>query len=121
MNIGAAIDKLYELRNEKANYTTKIREIEEEYKEVEYNLLAFLNEQELSTAKSKLASATVSTSLVPSVTDWDAFYKYILETEALFLLERRPSVTAYRDLLQAGETIPGTEPFTKTTLSLRKL
>ena len=121
MNIGQSIDRLYALREQKRDFNVTLKEIDTEYAEIEHDLLKQLGEQGVSTSKSKLASATVSESIVPAVEDWDQFYKYILETDSLFMLEKRPSVTAYRDLLQAGEVIPGVSPFNKITLSLRKL
>lgn len=121
MNIGQSIDALYTLREQKRELNQQIKEIDENYSQIESKLIAMLQEQEMDTGKSKLASATISTSIVPNVDDWEAFYAFIVETNQPFLLERRPSVTAYRDLLQAGEEIPGVEPFTKVSLSLRKI
>jgi molecular chaperone GrpE (heat shock protein) len=121
MNIGQSIDKLYSLREEKRELKQQIKEIDETYSQIESNLISMLQEQEMDTGKSKLASATISTSIVPAVDDWEAFYGFIVESNQPFLLERRPSVTAYRDLLQAGEEVPGVSPFTKVSLSLRKI
>ena len=121
MNIGQSIDALYNLREQKRELNAQIKSIDEEYAQIESALIQMLQEQEMATGKSKLASATISTSIVPNVDDWEAFYEFIVASNQPFLLERRPSVTAYRDLLQAGEEVPGVSPFTKTSLSLRKL
>lgn len=121
MNIGQSIDALYNLREEKRELNRQIKDIDEKYSHIEANLIQMLQDQEMDTGKSKLASATISTSIVPNVDDWEAFYEFIVETNQPFLLERRPSVTAYRDLLQAGEEVPGVTPFQKISLALRKL
>ena len=121
MNLGESIDRLYELREQKRDLNAAIADIDAQFEEIEANVLAKLQEIGVDSSKSKLASATISETVVPNVEDWDAFERYIIDTNQLFLLQRRTSIAAYRDLLQAGETIPGVSPFTKTSLSLRKL
>lgn len=121
MNLGESIDRLYELREQKRDLNAAIADIDAQFEEIEANVLAKLQEIGVDSSKSKLASATISETVVPNVEDWDAFGRYIIDTNQLFLLQRRTSIAAYRDLLQAGETIPGVSPFTKTSLSLRKL
>jgi hypothetical protein len=121
MKLGEMIDRMYEIKLEKAELNKLVQALTDESDKIQAEVLARLQEEEMDSAKSKRASATVSKSIVPSVTDWDAFGNYIISTGDLFLLEKRPSVTAYRDLLQAGESIPGVEPFTKVTLALRKI
>ncbi len=106
MNIGQSIDALFNLREQKRELNQQIKEIDETYSQIESKLIATLQEQEMATGKSKLASATISTSIVPNVGDWEAFYKFIVDSNQPFLLEQRTSVTAYRDLLQAGEEVP---------------
>lgn len=120
LNIGEAIDVLYDLKQQKAELSKQIATIDEQYDIIEQDVLAQLQAQGMVTAKAHTASATVSSSIVPNITDWEEFAQYIIDSRQVFLLERRPSVTVYRDLLNAGETIPGTEPFTKTKLALRK-
>lgn len=121
MNLGESIDRLYELREQKRDLNTAIKDIDAQFAEIESNVLAMLEEIGVDSSKSKLASATISESLVPDVEDWDAFENYIIDTRQLYLLQRRCAVVAFRDLLQAGEEIPGVRPFSKKSLSLRKL
>lgn len=49
----------------------------------------------------------------PHVTDWEAFYKFILKTKDFSLLERRPGKMACRErwLLDGDEAIPGVGKF----------
>ena len=56
----------------------------------------------------------------PQVEDWDAFYAFIKRNDYLHLLQRRPAVEAYRELLTAGQVVPGVVPFTKRTLYFRE-
>jgi hypothetical protein len=119
--LGGLIDRLYELKQDKAELNRQIKHLDTTQTELEAQVLIKLQELGINSGKSLIASATISTSIIPIVQDWEAFYNYIKETDSLFLLERRPALTAYRDLAAAGEKIPGVESFTKTTISLRKL
>ena len=71
------------------------------------------------TAKGVKASVSISENVIPVVKDWDSFYGYILETKQPYLLERRPSVSSFRELLESGVEVPGLQPFTKRTLNIR--
>ena len=59
---------------------------------------------------------------MPVVEDWDAFYRYIKENDAFYLLQRRPSATAFREAFQLeGDTgIPGVTAATVIKLQDRK-
>lgn len=59
-------------------------------------------------------------SIVPQVTDWDAFYAYIKRSNYFHLLERRPASAGCRELFETKGKIPGVVPFTKVSLSFRK-
>lgn len=66
------------------------------------------------------ATATVTESEQPNVTDWDDFYKYIIENDMMHLLQKRAAANACRELWEMGDEIAGVEPYTKRALSLRK-
>jgi sarcosine oxidase delta subunit len=57
----------------------------------------------------------------PSVTDWDAFYKFIHENKYFHLLERRPHTAGCRELFQMRGAIPGVVPFVKRVVRVTKL
>lgn len=121
MKIGTIIDRLYELRAEKADLNDKIKLIESEISDLKPLLMARLDDEETIKACGKLASVTITSQVVPNVTDWDLVHRYIVENDACYLLEKRLSAAPYRELLLTGEPIPGTEPFEKRDISLRKL
>ena len=43
----------------------------------------------------------------PVCNDWPAFYSYIKEHDAWEMLHKRVTITAVKELLDVGETIPG--------------
>ena len=119
MNLGAAIDKLHGLREEKRNLEAEISKIRKVMEEEEINIFALLEEQDLPGAKGHTATVSITESVVPVLDNDEVFFDHIMKTGDLHLLERRPSVRAYRELRESGEEVPGLRPFTKRTLSLR--
>ncbi len=121
MKLGTIIDRLFELRTEKSELNDKVKVIEEEITTLKALLMTRLDDEETIKACGKTASVTITSQTVPNVTDWDLVHNYIVEHDACYLLEKRLSAAPYRELLAAGEPIPGTEPFEKRDISLRKL
>lgn len=121
MKMGALIDKLYDLRAQKAELEKQKRAISDVMEELQIALMSRLDAEETIKACGTRAGVTISTNTVPNVDDWEAVYQYILENEAVYLLEKRMGATAWRELYAMGELIPGTSPFEQRTLLLRKL
>ena len=121
MKMGALIDRLYDLRSEKSELNAKISVLDEEIVVLKGLLMDRLDDEETIKACGKNASVTITSQTVPNVTDWDAVHQYIVDNNACYLLEKRLSAAPYREMLAAGEPIPGTEPFEKREISLRKL
>ena len=67
-----------------------------------------------------VATAAITRTTVAQVTDWDEVYKYVKKTGEFDLLQKRMSDVAYRERLDAGKPVPGTEPFIVVNLSLTK-
>lgn len=66
------------------------------------------------------ANVTVTESDQPNVKDWDKFYEYIIENNAMHLLQKRATATACRELWEMKEEIAGVEKFVQRKISLRK-
>ena len=121
LTVRELIEQLVEIRDEKTHLTEKDKILGEQYRALETVLMAKLDEQGMKRATiDGVATATLTEQVVPNVTDWDAVYGYILENEAMHLLQKRPATAAFRELHESGEAIPGIEPYTKRTISLRK-
>jgi len=45
----------------------------------------------------------------------------VLKNDALYLLEKRVAVKAWRELIDSGKTVPGLVPFVKRRLHLTTL
>ncbi|MFV1943437.1 hypothetical protein VPH49_21735 [Pseudomonas luteola] len=64
---------------------------------------------------------SVSRQIVGNVKDWESVFAYIKENDAFYLVQRRLSNASYKELLDAGTTVPGVEQFEKVALNMRKL
>ncbi len=124
MNLGSRIDALYEAR---AARLTRQKEMDAELaklKKTEADLkLAIIAELEkagLDKGTGSQATASISITMQPRVTDWEAVYKYIKKNDAFDLLERRPAKLAFRARYEAGDFVPGMEAFEDKDLSLTK-
>ena len=119
--IGAKIDKLHALREQKRALEEQIKQLSEQMNELENQLIAQMDEEGVTKATGNAATVSISTSVKPSVEDWDAFYAYIHRHKYYHLLERRPSVTGCRELLETKGKIPGVIPFTQRKLNIRSI
>jgi hypothetical protein len=57
--------------------------------------------------------------VVPTVEDWDALHKYIVDTNQFELLQKRMSATAYRELITMTQAVPGVRPTELTKVNFR--
>jgi hypothetical protein len=65
------------------------------------------------------ATFSLSEQVVPKIDDWDKIYPYIAENGYWHLLYRKLTATAYREIIEAGQEVPGVEPEVVTRLSMR--
>jgi Ser-tRNA(Ala) deacylase AlaX len=91
------------------------------FKEKEGRILDRMKEEGALRVTGSRATISVSVNTVPSVKDWDKFYRYVKQHSAFHLLERRPASKAWREEVEnrRGRPVPGTEGFEKSTLNLR--
>lgn len=114
------VQKLRELVTRLAELNEEVKEIKAAKYELEQILIQDMDEAGLSLIRTKYGTLSTRSTVVASVKDWDAFEDYIYKNHALYLLQRRTSDPAYRELLATDGDIPGVEPFTKVSVSLTK-
>lgn len=120
LSTGELVKTMVEIREEKRKIKAREKELNEQWRSLELELLIRLDEQEQEAASTKFGTASINETVLPQVVDWDAFNAHILEEQALYLLQRRPAAAAYRELLESGEVVPGVEPYTQRSIGLRK-
>ena len=117
--LGTLIDQMFNVREKKRVHEAEISKIEKEMALLEAALIERMDAETVDSSRGKLATASITTSVVPNVEDWDKFYAYLHKNKYYHLLERRPSVTGCRELFEKKGAIPGVVPFTKRKLNLR--
>jgi hypothetical protein len=120
LTTGQIVAKMVEIREERRIIAKRDGELIAEGKSFELELLIRLDEQGVDKVSAPAGTATISETILPQVVDWDAFYKYMVDNDALYLLQKRPAAAAFREMHESGQPIPGVEPFTQRTIGLRK-
>lgn len=121
MNLGELIDRRADLKVSKAEAQRVVDAIDDEVKEVERMILETMRASDVKMAAGSKAKAVIKEDLQPSVKDWDALHGYIKDNNAFYLLQKRVAATAFRDSLNAGDSIPGVEAVPVTSLSITSI
>lgn len=113
------ISERHKLETKRKKASAALKEIEEQIRILDAELIEDLqlSEEEYVKIKSGIG-VKLTSSVVPSVEDWDKFYAWIKKNDAFYMLERRASVTGYRDVLTSGKSVPGVASFTRIKLNL---
>ncbi len=119
--LGACADRLFAIKEAKGELERKISVLDDERKAIEERLIAELPKSDAGGVLGKLCKAVITRKDVPTVKDWDPFYAYVLRTKDFSLLQRRVGELAIKERWDAGETVPGVEPFTVVKVSVTKL
>ncbi len=121
MTLGQATDKMWALREEKRKLGVEEKRIDGELKELETTIFGLLDAQDTRKAEGKKASVSIGEVVVGNVEDWDALWPYIAKNKYFHLVQKRVSDPGLRELWEKGKVVPGVQPFTKRTLSVRSL
>lgn len=118
--LGDLIDQMTHLKLQRkhhedlaADFATKISKIEEQ-------IIHALADAKLESADHGGTRVTPKEHVYAHVEDWERFYQFLHDEQYYHLLERRVSVTGYRELLDLGREVPGVVPFKKLKLSVTK-
>ncbi len=118
--IGECVDLFYELRSKRIELERQAAKLKEEQDDLENYIFDTFDKSGLEGCKGKLATAAITRSQVPRLTDGVAFAQHIRDTMDLDLLSLRPKYEACRERWENGETIPGVEAYQKIGLSVTK-
>ena len=120
MATSAIIQKMADIREERRRIADRDKELVAEWRALEMELITRYEEQGVQKATTDAGTASITEMVVPQVVDWDAVYEHIKETGDFYLLQKRPAAAAFRELHEGGIEVPGIQPYTKKTISLRK-
>jgi len=114
------VKRMVEVRDERRKISSHDKELIDEWRSLEMEMITRCDEQGMEKVSTPSGTASIVETILPQVTDWDAFYKYMQDEDALYLLQRRPAAAAFRELNDAGKAIPGVDPYTQRAIGLRK-
>lgn len=86
----------------------------------EARLIAAMDAAGTETVKNQYGLFNRKETVLPIAKDWEAIHDYVRENDAFHLLYRRLLETSYREMIDAGEKIPGVEAYTRISVSVRK-
>lgn len=118
--LGSMIDILSNLKKRKAYHQKEVDDIAVDIEKVENDIIHLMVEMKLDKAAYNGVTIAPKEHTYAHVEDWAQLYKFIEDEHYLHLLEKRVSVTGYRELLELGRQVPGVVPFVKTKLSVTK-
>ena len=116
--IGDIIDDMFANRELRKALESQVKDLKDEYENLEAQLMESMQTIGVSAVKGEKATARISELTVPNIEDWDQVVDYILSTNSTHLLQRKINSVGYRELLAAGENVPGTAPYIKRSISL---
>jgi len=112
------VQELKGIADELAALNAQVTEVKRRKNELEAKIIEEMSEVGTTLMRTDFGTLSVNKNEVPSVQDWAAFEEYIYEHKALYLLQRRPSATSYREEVKTQGDLPGVETYTKVTVSL---
>lgn len=120
LNFDEVLTRLEEIRDERRELAAQDKELKNEFDRLKLVMINKCNEQGVTRASNDRVTAVVTKTLVPQVHDRGIVEQWIYDNEAIYLMKFELKAAAYRELLQAGIEVPGTSPFEKIDLNLRK-
>lgn len=117
-SLGEEIDALWEQRERIRQLESEVTSLNHQYSRAEAKLRERMVQENVTKAAGNRGIVSVTTSVVPTVKDWEKFHAFIRKHNYFHLLDRRASVTGCRELFETKGMIPGVEPFVKEKLRL---
>jgi len=120
IKLGDCIDLLYEKRAQRLQVEKQVDVLKKDEESIRQHILSNFADQGIDGAYGKLATASVTETVVPTNVDWNVFWSNFEKARDMDLLERRIAKLAWRERYESGLLVPGTEPLNVVNLSLVK-
>jgi hypothetical protein len=113
------LNELHEVRSNLKELLEKESALKKIKGELETELVIMLEGQGIDQISNDKATISIKKEIVPTVENWDVFQEYIAETGMFELMQKRASATAYRELQQMGQDVPGVKATELTKVNFR--
>ena len=114
------IESLSTIKARKKELELDLKETEKEIAVVEGQIFAAMDAEGVVESKSAVAKVAITSAQYPQVEAWPKLEEFIYDQKAIFLLEKRVAVLAYREFLALNRPVPGVLPFTKRKLTYKE-
>lgn len=120
-SIGRCADAYHEVRELRLAMEKEVKAVQKRETELKNHILDNLSASDDTGAAGKYYRAQIKTSEEPTVTDWDDLHDYVYEHDRFDLLARQITKGAVKEMLEAGEKLPGVNKVTVKKLSITKI
>lgn len=120
ISLGELIDRLYQKRAERLVLSKQADDMKKDEDAIRTTIISMLDSQDLTGSKGNIAQASIKTSIIPAIDDFDDFFKYVVKHKAPDLLWRKVNAVAVRERWDAGKAVDGITQFTVRDLNLTK-
>jgi len=118
-NMDNLLSELHRVRLELRELQEKEKLLTSTKNELEAKIVSSLEQQGIAQVANDKATVSIKKEIVPTVENWDAFQAFIAETGMFELMQKRASATAYRELQQMGQDVPGVRATELTRVNFR--
>ena len=123
MEEATTMDELLTQLSDEKSSLKELQEQEKKHKAVindlEHRIIVNLENQGVDRIGNDVCTVSIKKEVVPTVSDWDKVHEHIVETKRFELLQKRMSATAYRELQQMGQDVPGVSATELTKINFR--
>lgn len=120
-DLALCADLLYTTRETRLEMDKQVAELKAKETALREHLIENLPVSNATGIAGRVARATVVTKEEPVAEDWDATFEYIRKKKAFFLLQKRLSGTAVKEMWADGKQVPGVGHMIVKSISLNKV
>jgi len=114
-------DELLSLKESKSKLNEEIKFFNSRIKEIETELMAMMEEEELELFRTESGTFSLKTSMYAGIENMSDFINWIQKTENIGFIQKRASNKAIEEYFnETGILPPGISTYLKTTISTRK-
>ena len=121
IELSALVDAFDVQRKERLAADKVAKALKRDEEEMSQRLIAVMYENEAHFAAGKNVRVKLNVTSKPVANDWQKVYDYMMENDAMDLVQKRLHHSAIDDRIEEGEEIPGIEFVQVNKLSIGKL
>ena len=118
-NLNTLLDELASIRGEIIILQEQEKILKLRQNDLDSEIIRKMEDQGLDQIANDVCTVSKKIDVVPTVEDWDVVHQHILDTKQFELLQKRMSATAWRELLQMGQAVPGVKATELTKINFR--